>query len=352
MTTRPVMMSAWVWSMQTPPLAEVSTHAWPAGQPVPALAQQSVTRTIDLVGFATGANGAPSNRPASRVLQQGDASALTTAWTYDAFGNVQTVQNTGNLVPTNNGTPLTVTTSYTNSGGTACTSGATAAVPGLFPSCIATPVYNGTTLNTFVETVVTEAMFGNEVSRTDINGLTTTRSYNVFGRLKSEARPDGTGTNIRYSYCSVPPTAPGGQPLPGGAVCPANAAYMIQVTPVLTSSQAPIGEQVRTYYDALDRPVRREGQQGLTGAATYADTGYDPVSGRTAAVSRPYLAGAGGASISNSAYTYDPLGRLIRLTHEDGSSITTQYAGRSPGQSTTVTDELAHATTLLRNSVA
>lgn len=98
------------------------------------------------------------------------------------------------------------------------------------------------------------------------NGLTVNRSYDSFGRLLQETRPDGATSVLSYRLC-------------GSGNCPANAVHYARTA---ISGKAPTVE----YFDLLDRTIRSEGV-GFNGQATYVDTVYN-AHGQMQRLSVPY----------------------------------------------------------------
>jgi RHS repeat-associated protein len=145
-------------------------------------------------------------------------------------------------------------------------------------------------------------------------------AYDGFGRKTLEKNADGTGTRWAYSYCSAATCAAVSQVAP---------AYTIIATPVkapidLTAQTtgAANGPYTKTYYDALDRPLRVE-TQGFDGTLIYKDTRYD-LRGRAVAVSAPYFANT---SPTYTRYVHDKLDRPIQVTSPDGGVSTIVYDG-------------------------
>ncbi|MRR51414.1 MAG: type IV secretion protein Rhs [Rhodocyclaceae bacterium] len=191
------------------------------------------------------------------------------------------------------------------------------------------------------ETKTFDPKFGNVLSLTGPNGLTTTWTYDGFGRKTLETRADGTQTQWEYLYCSGVNNGSAPCPTVGGV----SGAYVIVTTPLASDGVTPTGPVSKTYYDSLDRPTRSE-TQGFdgTGASTalYQDTHYDSL-GRPYKKSRPYYAG-------QSAYwttiTYDSLGRPIQVADADGTLTSTAYNGLT----STVTNPGNQTRTTVKNS--
>lgn len=172
------------------------------------------------------------------------------------------------------------------------------------------------------ETRTYDARFGQVTSLTGPNGLTTTWTYDGFGRKLSETRADGTITTWAYTLCA-------------GCGGLSNAAYTITVS----STGAPT---VITYYDSLERVIRTQ-TTGFDGtSAIYQDTVYDNL-GRVSQKSAPYYAGQ---TAYWTRFSYDVLGRAITETAPDNSVSTIAYQGLT----TQVTDAANQTQIKTKNS--
>jgi YD repeat-containing protein len=162
------------------------------------------------------------------------------------------------------------------------------------------------------ETWQYDQRFGKPTSHTGPNGLTTTWSYDPYGRKIQEVRADGTQTQWAYLFCSG---------YNGGtASCPAGAVYLIQATPYASGGATQNGPIGIVYYDMLDREIGRD-TQGFDGSTIRAAKQYDS-SGRLAQQSRPYFVSGGTARWT--IYQYDALNRVTLETYPD--STTTLHA--------------------------
>ncbi|GHD29546.1 RHS repeat-associated core domain-containing protein [Parahalioglobus pacificus] len=146
--------------------------------------------------------------------------------------------------------------------------------------------------------------FGNKLSETDVNGQTTTWSYNSFGMQILETRPDGTTTQTVLFTCTA-------------ATCgPIDATSYVES---LSSGQAP----TRTYFDQLGRTVRQR-TQAFNGNYVNTDTEYD-TKGRAYRTSEPYFAGG---AVHWNTQTFDLLNRVTAITAADSvNSVSTSYDG-------------------------
>lgn len=155
-----------------------------------------------------------------------------------------------------------------------------------------------------------EPAFGNIISQTDINGITTTNTYDAFGNLIKTHTPEG---NINYSLGwatgNVPPTA---------------VYYSNEII-----DNAP---DVQTYYDVLEREVYTI-TDGFN-QKIYTLTQYD-INGAVLNKSKPFFSGY----LNNwTEYTYDNISdRVVTSTyHNLSTALTTTYAYN--GGTATITD--------------
>lgn len=178
------------------------------------------------------------------------------------------------------------------------------------------------------ETRAFDARFGTPTSVTGPNQLSTTWSYDNFGRKISETRADGTQTRWYYAYCS----GTNG----GTAACPAAAKYSVTMTP-LAPDGAASGPWVSTYHDAFDR-VLETYTLGFDGSsAIRTTTSYDK-DGNIFTSSRPHYVTQ---SPAVTTFYYDILGRMTTAVQPDGKQTSFAYNG----QSTTTTNALQQART-------
>lgn len=261
---------------------------------------------------------------------------LVTAYVPDAFGNraSTTVRNC-------NGTPY---------GLGAYNEAATPTGDPVFPARTSTATYSAGSitigLNTYTwnagqfatsvtnaaghtETRTYDPRFGAVATLTGPNNLTTSWTYDGFGRKTSETRPDGTVSNWFYERCVD---------LPAGT-CSNLAVYRVRVT----ATGAPT---TSTYYDSLNREVRTE-TQGFDGTLVQKDTQYDAL-GRVAKVSRPYYAGA---TPVFTEFAYDVIGRVIQQDEPATPGGRARTATIYNGLVTTVTASNAGAGTGLPGGV-
>ena len=153
-----------------------------------------------------------------------------------------------------------------------------------------------------------DAGSGQVLSSTDANGLTTTASYDGFGRLLTQRNPDGSQQVSEYKNC--------------GSSCLLNERFR-----VTTVAQGAPWQRV--HYDSLGRKLR-EAKQGFAGGDVYVDRQYDAF-GRQTKVTQPYSAGSGQLV---SLYSYDDLDRVRQVQAPSGAVISTTYASRIGGGNT------------------
>jgi len=246
---------------------------------------------------------------ASEVIEPNiTALKLTTAYTYDSFGNITAVTQSGVDIATR-----TQTTAYDAKGQFATTQ---------------------TNALNHSETWQYDVRFGQPTSHTGPNGLTTTWSYDSFGRKTLEVRPDGTRTSWSYIYCSG---------INGGtASCPPNGAYLVQATPLASDGTTQNGPLVKTYYDKLARVLGTD-SQGFDGSTVRQLTQYDS-KGRAEKSTKPYFLATGTQRWT--VNTYDALGRVVSTTNPDNSVSTFGFQGLT----TTVTNSLSQTTTTVLNA--
>ena len=227
---------------------------------------------------------------------------LDTSYTYDAFGH-------------------RITTTVSGSGITARTSYAFYDPLGEFQTSAANALGQ-------YEFWAYDARFGVPTSHTGPNNLTTTWSYDTFGRTTQEIRPDGTQTNTSYAYCS------------GG--CPTYSQFYSSSVIDAPGGSPQVGPQSHVYYDMLSRSIAND-SQGFDGSNIRVATVYD-VNGRVQETSRPYFSAS--ASPAWTQFTYDDLGRVTEATFPDTSHSTYGYNGLT----TTATNNLSQTTTTIKNA--
>ena len=171
------------------------------------------------------------------------------------------------------------------------------------------------------ETRTFEPGFGNPVSLTGPNGLTTYWAYDGFGRKLQENRADGTQSSFSYNFCA--------------SNCPANGIYYT----TSTSSGAPAST---VYYDSLNRELRKS-TVGFDGRVASVDKLYNNL-GQVTATSRPYFSGE---AVSWTQFQYDLLGRTVKVIEADGGVTQSSFNGLT----VSVTNPLGRTTTQVKNGL-
>jgi RHS repeat-associated protein len=204
------------------------------------------------------------------------------------------------------------------------------------------------------ETKAYDPRFGSVTSLTGPNGLTTTWTYDSFGRKTRETRSDATYTTWAYKLCSEPGAA---CPGPIGTIGAGAASISVVISQSFAVNAAANSPEQRSYYDALGRVLRSQSQgfdvttSGAPMAAPVlvADTEYNTL-GQVARQSNQYAL-AGGTPVWSS-YTYDALGRVIQESHPDpaasGGVATTSFANN--GLSSTITNPKGQTKTTTKNA--
>src|SRR5580693_2418141 len=255
-------------------LALCVSAAWSSA----ALAQTSITRSSSFAyDLNTGLITKEIVEPGSQTLQ------LETDTSYDAFGNKLLVTTTGvDILSRGNSSLL-------DSRGQFATS-------------------NTNALGQSETMLQFDKRFGKPTSQTGPNGLTTTWTYDTFGRKKTEVRPDSTRTVFNYALCPAP--------------CIAGASYFVTATPYASDGVTQNGPIGTVYFDSLDRELGRD-TQGFDGRTVRARRAYDDL-GRLSQTTRPFVAVAG-VIRQWTVYTFDVLGRVLTARLPDGSVSQTLY---------------------------
>jgi len=262
----------------------------------------------------------PTSGQLIREVIEPDNSALclVSTYTYDAYGN-RTGATTRNCNGTSSGglTEAAAPTGdpvFTARSSSSAFAAGSVAINGIIYNWSAGEfaTSNANALNQS-ESRTFDPRFGGTASLTGPNGITTSWTYDSFGRKSSESRADSTVTNWSYTRCV---DSPGTCPATGVT---AYAVYFVTVT----ATGAPT---TVTYYDSLNREVRSQ-TQGFDGTPIYKDTQYDSL-GRVAQVSRPYYSNA---SPVWTVFGYDILSRVVQVDEPSTPS------GGNTGQMHTVT---------------
>jgi RHS repeat-associated protein len=200
------------------------------------------------------------------------------------------------------------------------------------------------------ETGAYDPRFGQPTSHTGPNGLTTTWTYDTFGRKTLEVRADGTRTSFSYLFCSG---------INGGsATCVSGAYYLVKTTPLAADGVTKNGPVGIVYFDQIDREITRQ-TEGFDGSTIVAAKQYNS-RGHVSKTSRPYFVSGGTPQWTQ--FAHDDLGRVGTTTAPDGSISTRHYQGlvtvdinakgqhrtvvkNSQGNVVSVTDELGNTMT-------
>lgn len=162
-------------------------------------------------------------------------------------------------------------------------------------------------------------------SLTGPNSLTTSWTYDDFGRVLTESRPDSTSVTTTYQKC---------------VSCFTDSAFV--VSRETKSGSAFVSPPSYVFFDKLGREIIAA-TVGFGNAYSYVETWYDSL-GRVNKTSLPYF---DRDSITRYFHTTnDALGRPTLVTAPDNSSTTYIYSGRK----TTVTDARASVKETVRNS--
>lgn len=346
------------------------------GQCALSCATRLAALTIFALGLALPAFAAPQTRTSAfvydgtsglltkEIIEPGNSDfCLVTAYQYDDYGNKkkaitrncngeagtqpgvnnEAIGPTGDAriqVPDASGTLVTVSIESTTEYAADPNGGWSA---GQFPTT------STNALGQF-ETKQYDVRFGAVTKLTGPNLLDTEWVYDGFGRKVLEKRADGTGTQWTYEYCVGVNYGTTDCPTIGGAA----GAYVVVETPIVVSTNAKNGPTSKTYYDGLNREIRKETEgSDVAGSskAIYQDTRYNS-QGRPYQKSRPYYSG-------EFAYwtelTYDSLGRIVIEERPDenvpaGAETHTAYSAVDGKPTVTVTNSLGQSRTTTKNS--
>jgi len=242
---------------------------------------------------------------------------LVTSYTYDAYGNKTsaTTRNCNGAAGSNPGINSEAAAPAAGSDAVieTRTSSTTYDAQGRFP-------VTSTNALSQSETKVIDGKFGVVTSLTGPNGLTTTWTYDSFGRKLSETRADGTSSQQAYALCD--------------ASCPTNGKYTI------TASQAGAPTS-KTTYDMYGRAIQND-TQSLDGSTLISRTEYDKL-GRT---SRSYRPAKVGVTAVSTSITYDTLNRPVSTLAPDNSVTSVAYNGFT----TVTTNALSQTRVEVKNS--
>ena len=246
---------------------------------------------------------------------------LVTSYTYDSFGN-KTAATTRNC----NGSAGSV--AGTNSEAAAPAAGSMAIIEsrtssttydsqGRFPT-------SSTNALGQTETKTYNPNYGTVATLTGPNDLTTTWTYDSFGKPLTENRADSTSTSTSYALC--------------GSNCPVVGSATTQYTITVSQAGAPYR---KTYYDMNGRAIQTE-TQDKGGALILSQVQYDKL-GRSIKTSRPFKSGQ---TPVWDTVVYDKLSRPITNTAVDNTVTSMTYNGYT----TTSTNAKSQTKTETKNS--
>jgi RHS repeat-associated protein len=246
---------------------------------------------------------------------------LVTTYTYDSFGN-KTGATTRNCNGSAGSNPGTNTEAAAPAAGAvseivARTSSTTYDSKGQYPIS-STNALNQTETKTY------NADFGTVATLVGPNALTTSWTYDSFGKPLTEARADGTSTSTAYALCTT------GCPTVGTAVA--------QYTITVTQAGAPYS---KNYYDMEGRAIQSE-TQDKDGALILTQVQFDNL-GRTYKTSRPFKTGV--TPVWNTV-AYDKLNRPVSNTAPNNTVTNITYNGYT----TIATNALSQTKTEIKNS--
>jgi RHS repeat-associated protein len=236
-----------------------------------------------------------------------------------ATPNCGTAVNGGYLVSYKTYNAVAQMTSSVDSCGSGATDASHMTTYGYSPSCPGGQGWAGTAPTSVANPLgqTTSSCYdlstGLVTSETDENSQTTSYSYDSSNRMTSIGYSDGG--QVMYTYTDTTP----------------NPYYVFQRK--INSSTNFTEKGTADGFGRLIQTQVTVPAATCSGGYSYSDITYDDL-GRTASISNSYCATSDptyGVTLSQ----YDPLGRTIQTTDQDGSKITTSYSGNS----TTVTDE-------------
>jgi RHS repeat-associated protein len=302
------------------------TPGWSFGQAAGSLPSPSPFNYTRTSGFGyDAATGLLTNETIEPTIVSVCAS---TDYTPDPYGN-RASSSTHNCTGATGDAVFatrTTTVSYTNSAAQA------GIVNGQYPYTTTSvlPTHNITSTRQF------DVRFGSVTSETLVSSpgsVTTTTTYDGFGRKTSESRPDGTLTQWIYEYCAgFDPNVVGG----GTVACPTVAAGTSNVNLVTRVTQKPLGvngaqngPSTIVYQDPLGRDVRTQTESALSATQWVVTWVVYDQQGRVAQKSEPYFdsdPAAVALSSSTLVWTttqYDLLGRPTSIQRPDPTATTT-----------------------------
>lgn len=192
---------------------------------------------------------------------------------------------------------------------------------GPFPSTVTHPATHGVQ---HVDSYTWDDVTGSMGSHKDWNNNTTHYTYDSVGRLIKVTNPDQSTTTYSYPFYT------------GTSSCSTDFPCLreVDVASDLNASQDGLLKS-KIVFDGLDHAIMSEAANGAYTESAYnyfdkvcavSNPDYtDPGTLSCNASNNPTLSGTGGISY----YAYDPLGRMTRLTRQDGSARNWSYSGNS-----------------------
>lgn len=181
-----------------------------------------------------------------------------------------------------------------------------------------------------IQSFVYDNKLGVLLQSTDENNLTTISTFDSFGRLLSQIKPDGTSLTKDYGFCS-----------------PSNCAKLSNGTiPAFwTSTSATASPQVVEYFDEMSREVRRS-IESFNGSIVFSDTIRNNLN-QVVATSLPYFWNS--SNIYWNRAQYDALNRVYKSITSYGAVTLTFHHGLTVVElnplnqsSTAITDPLGN----------
>jgi RHS repeat-associated protein len=267
----------------------------------------------------------------SETIEPNDPSlCVKTTYTYDAYGNrsgATTAACAGASTTSSFASRTSSTTFGAVASQTIVVSGTATSVPvpaGAYPTTVQNAL-SQSAQQTF------DPRFGTQLALTGPNGLTTSWSYDDFGRKIRESHADGTSVVMLYCFLSgdISANSAGCSSLAYASGEVPAGAYMVVHAEPHNASDAKMGAYSRVCTDAEGRTLRTS-TQSFDGAAqptgvgrvVVQDTVYSSI-GTAIVVTQPYFLATGsstttGASDAGATYTqYDKMGRPIQVFTAD-----------------------------------
>jgi RHS repeat-associated protein len=255
---------------------------------------ENVTRTSSfLYDSGSGILTQQTNEPGSSTLQ------LQTTYTLNAYGEVTNTQVSGIGIVTRSSSVTydgngRFVTSATNAAGQTTTS------------------------------LQYDSRFGGITSETDPNGLTTSWTYDMFGRVATQTNPDSTVSTTAYVAASG---------------CPSGCyAYT-------TTTGRP---SVLADYDKLERLFYTWHQNFDSSGVAFDKVQYFDAYGRIQTVSQPYFTTA--STVYYNTFVNDDLDRPTTANHADGGTSTFAYHGLSQSETLSGSGITTRTTSTTKNS--